>query len=151
MPCQLFLWGQKQVQFLKFVVLFWVLVGKFRNRVFLSVIYHHWNVASVSVDHTRVKLKDVDPNVPGAEYINANYIKVHQCVLWFAACKETVPWLFTICCCRLSAGSLAVRCCHGWLSVILTEQRLLVVTELIFKYDSVILLCWLEMCFGCSE
>jgi protein tyrosine phosphatase len=30
----------------------------------------------VSVDHTRVKLKDVDPNVPGAEYINANYIKV---------------------------------------------------------------------------
>jgi protein tyrosine phosphatase len=30
----------------------------------------------LSVDHTRVKLKDVDPNVPGAEYINANYIKV---------------------------------------------------------------------------
>ncbi|XP_074096980.1 tyrosine-protein phosphatase non-receptor type 11 isoform X2 [Cotesia typhae] len=26
-------------------------------------------------DHTRVKLKDVDPNVPGADYINANYIK----------------------------------------------------------------------------
>ena len=46
---------------------------------------------SVSVDHTRVKLKDVDPNVPGAEYINANYIKVRQCVLWFAACKEAVP------------------------------------------------------------
>lgn len=30
----------------------------------------------ISVDHTRVKLKDVDPNVPGAEYVNANYIKV---------------------------------------------------------------------------
>lgn len=30
----------------------------------------------ISVDHTRVKLKDVDPNVPGSEYINANYIKV---------------------------------------------------------------------------
>lgn len=30
----------------------------------------------VTVDHTRVKLKDVDPNVPGSEYINANYIKV---------------------------------------------------------------------------
>lgn len=29
-----------------------------------------------TVDHTRVKLKDVDPNVPGSEYINANYIKV---------------------------------------------------------------------------
>ncbi|XP_063978585.1 tyrosine-protein phosphatase corkscrew isoform X2 [Diachasmimorpha longicaudata] len=26
-------------------------------------------------DHTRVKLKDVDPSVPGADYINANYIK----------------------------------------------------------------------------
>ncbi|XP_015123569.1 tyrosine-protein phosphatase corkscrew isoform X1 [Diachasma alloeum] len=26
-------------------------------------------------DHTRVKLKDVDPNVAGADYINANYIK----------------------------------------------------------------------------
>lgn len=30
----------------------------------------------ISVDHTRVKLKDVDPNIPGADYINANYIKV---------------------------------------------------------------------------
>ncbi|PSN51601.1 Tyrosine-protein phosphatase non-receptor type 11 [Blattella germanica] len=29
-------------------------------------------------DHTRVKLKDVDPNVPGAEYINANYIKPEE-------------------------------------------------------------------------
>ncbi|XP_066586257.1 tyrosine-protein phosphatase non-receptor type 11 isoform X2 [Prorops nasuta] len=26
-------------------------------------------------DHTRVRLKDVDTNVPGADYINANYIK----------------------------------------------------------------------------
>ncbi|EZA61645.1 tyrosine-protein phosphatase corkscrew isoform X2 [Ooceraea biroi] len=26
-------------------------------------------------DHTRVRLKDVDPNVPGTDYINANYIK----------------------------------------------------------------------------
>lgn len=26
-------------------------------------------------DHTRVRLKDVDPNAPGADYINANYIK----------------------------------------------------------------------------
>ncbi|XP_037036600.1 tyrosine-protein phosphatase corkscrew isoform X2 [Bradysia coprophila] len=26
-------------------------------------------------DHTRVKLKDVDPSVPGSEYINANYIR----------------------------------------------------------------------------
>ncbi|PNF27585.1 Tyrosine-protein phosphatase non-receptor type 11 [Cryptotermes secundus] len=29
-------------------------------------------------DHTRVKLKDVDPNVPGAEYVNANYIKPEE-------------------------------------------------------------------------
>lgn len=26
-------------------------------------------------DETRVKLKDVDPNVPGSDYINANYIR----------------------------------------------------------------------------
>ncbi|XP_029166645.1 tyrosine-protein phosphatase corkscrew isoform X2 [Nylanderia fulva] len=26
-------------------------------------------------DHTRVRLKDVDPTIPGADYINANYIK----------------------------------------------------------------------------
>ncbi|XP_006620553.1 tyrosine-protein phosphatase corkscrew-like isoform X2 [Apis dorsata] len=26
-------------------------------------------------DHTRVRLKDVDPNIPGSDYINANYIK----------------------------------------------------------------------------
>ncbi|CAK9831814.1 Tyrosine-protein phosphatase non-receptor type 11 [Anthophora retusa] len=26
-------------------------------------------------DHTRVRLKDVDPNIPGADYINANYIR----------------------------------------------------------------------------
>lgn len=29
----------------------------------------------LAVDHTRVKLRDVDPNVPGSEYINANYIR----------------------------------------------------------------------------
>lgn len=29
------------------------------------------------VDHTRVRLKDVDPNIPGSDYINANYIKVN--------------------------------------------------------------------------
>lgn len=28
----------------------------------------------VTVDETRVKLKDIDPNVAGADYINANYI-----------------------------------------------------------------------------
>ncbi|KAF5308129.1 hypothetical protein FQR65_LT18257 [Abscondita terminalis] len=27
------------------------------------------------VDHTRVKLTDADPNIPGTDYINANYIK----------------------------------------------------------------------------
>ncbi|XP_063234393.1 tyrosine-protein phosphatase non-receptor type 11-like isoform X2 [Bacillus rossius redtenbacheri] len=29
-------------------------------------------------DHTRVKLKDADPSVPGSEYINANYIKPEE-------------------------------------------------------------------------
>lgn len=29
----------------------------------------------IPVDHTRVKLKDVDSSAPGAEYINANYIR----------------------------------------------------------------------------
>lgn len=27
------------------------------------------------VDHTRVKLKNADPTIPGSEYINANYIR----------------------------------------------------------------------------
>jgi len=31
---------------------------------------------SISVDHTRVVLKDGDPDVPGSDYINANYISV---------------------------------------------------------------------------
>ncbi|CAG0915167.1 unnamed protein product [Notodromas monacha] len=29
-------------------------------------------------DHSRVKLKDADPDVPGSEYINANYIKADE-------------------------------------------------------------------------
>ncbi|KAK3921163.1 Tyrosine-protein phosphatase non-receptor type 11 [Frankliniella fusca] len=29
-------------------------------------------------DHTRVKLRNIDPNEPGAEYINANYIKPEE-------------------------------------------------------------------------
>jgi protein tyrosine phosphatase len=43
-----------------------------------------------SVDHTRVKLKDVDPNVPGAEYVNANYIKV-ICTAVIRAVSCTLP------------------------------------------------------------
>lgn len=45
-----------------------------------------WNLLTFlpfTVDHTRVKLIDIDPTVPGAEYINANYIRqpteVDQC------------------------------------------------------------------------
>lgn len=30
----------------------------------------------ISVDHTRVILKDDDPNVSGSDYINANYVSV---------------------------------------------------------------------------
>lgn len=48
-----------------------------------------------SVDHTRVKLKDVDPNVPGAEYVNANYIKV-ICTVVIRAVSCTLPWLVII-------------------------------------------------------
>ena len=33
-------------------------------------------LVSISVDHTRVVLKDIDPNVAGSDYINANYISV---------------------------------------------------------------------------
>lgn len=29
----------------------------------------------MTVDHTRVKLKDIDTNISGSEYINANYIR----------------------------------------------------------------------------
>lgn len=32
-------------------------------------------ISFISVDETRVKLRDVDPNVSGSDYINANYIK----------------------------------------------------------------------------
>jgi protein tyrosine phosphatase len=44
----------------------------------------------LTVDHTRVKLKDVDPNVPGAEYVNANYIKV-ICMIVIRAASCTLP------------------------------------------------------------
>jgi protein tyrosine phosphatase len=47
--------------------------SKVKHVVFLKLKFHY---IFVSVDHTRVKLKDVDPHVLGAEYINANYIKV---------------------------------------------------------------------------
>lgn len=58
--------------------------GKSKNipshNLFRLVIQRHpanfLSLFSVStVDHTRVKLKDVDPTVAGSEYINANYIR----------------------------------------------------------------------------
>lgn len=33
-----------------------------------------------AVDHTRIKLKDINPNELGADYINANLIKV--CIIF---------------------------------------------------------------------
>jgi len=38
-------------------------------------------------DHTRVRLKDIDSNIPGADYINANYIKVILLILYFQKIK----------------------------------------------------------------
>lgn len=36
----------------------------------------------LTVDHTRVKLTNGDPEVPGSDYINANYIKVNHCPIF---------------------------------------------------------------------
>ncbi len=33
-------------------------------------------IFSVAVDTTRVQIKEADPDVPGSDYINANYIRV---------------------------------------------------------------------------
>lgn len=56
-----------------------------------------------SVDHTRVKLKDVDPNIPGADYINANYINTFKvndnlknCHLSYFKIKELLHIIFII-------------------------------------------------------
>jgi len=38
----------------------------------------HTVTLSILVDHTRVVLKDGDPEVPGSDYINANYISVNS-------------------------------------------------------------------------
>lgn len=48
-----------------------------------------WCIYFVLVDHTRVKLKDVDPNAPGSEYINANYIR--QSIDETTGCSELPP------------------------------------------------------------
>lgn len=50
----------------------------------------------ISVDHTRVKLKDVDPNVLGSEYINANYIKV-QFLDSPHFIETKYPWYYYFC------------------------------------------------------
>lgn len=50
----------------------------FHVSFFFLVLFYRENKVnrfSFLVDDTRVKLKDVDPDVPGADYINANYIR----------------------------------------------------------------------------
>lgn len=41
----------------------------------LLIIFLFHYIYFYAVDHTRVKLNDIDPSKPGAEYINANYIR----------------------------------------------------------------------------
>lgn len=43
--------------------------------LFFFVIFYIFFFSIIIVDHSRVKLKDVDSTVPGSEYINANYIR----------------------------------------------------------------------------
>lgn len=44
-----------------------------KNRNIISIIYAFF---INTVDHSRVLLKDMDPDVVGSDYINANYVGV---------------------------------------------------------------------------
>ncbi|XP_046668267.1 tyrosine-protein phosphatase non-receptor type 11 isoform X2 [Homalodisca vitripennis] len=67
-------------------------------------------------DHTRVKLKDVDPSVPGSEYINANYIKTEEDGDW-----PVRTYLAT-------QGCLPTTASHFWLMVVQENTRVIVMT-----------------------
>lgn len=67
-------------------------------------------------DHTRVKLKDVDPNVPGSEYINANYIKTEED-------GDTPPRVYIA-----TQGCLPGTAAHFWLMVVQENTRVIVMT-----------------------
>ena len=43
--------------------------------LFIEIIF----ISLISVDHTRVVLKDGDPDQAGSDYINANLIEVRNC------------------------------------------------------------------------
>lgn len=42
---------------------------------------HIFTLGIPAVDHSRVILHDADPNDPGSDYINANYIVVHMSII----------------------------------------------------------------------
>lgn len=45
------------------------------------------------VDTTRVILRDVEDSAPGADYINANYIRVSVHEVWVASCTRGPAWI----------------------------------------------------------
>ncbi|XP_054271842.1 tyrosine-protein phosphatase non-receptor type 11-like isoform X3 [Macrosteles quadrilineatus] len=67
-------------------------------------------------DHTRVKLRDVDPNTPGSDYINANYIKTEEDSEW----PQRV-YLAT-------QGCLPATTPHFWQMVVQENTRVIVMT-----------------------
>ncbi|XP_075213083.1 protein tyrosine phosphatase non-receptor type corkscrew isoform X2 [Lycorma delicatula] len=70
-------------------------------------------------DHTRVKLKDVDLNVPGSEYINANYIKAEDDV--HTDGQSTRKYIATQGCLPSTTGDF-------WLMVVQENTRVIVMT-----------------------
>jgi protein tyrosine phosphatase len=83
-----------------------------------------------AVDHTRVKLKDVDPNTPGADYINANYIKTEEESEW----PQRV-YLAT-------QGCLPATTPHFWLMVVQENTRVIVMTTKEMERGKVSQMCY---------
>lgn len=52
----------------------------------------------VAVDTTRVTIREADPDVPGSDYINANYIRVShiQEQVWYQLKVIFAAYLFSI-------------------------------------------------------
>lgn len=43
------------------------------------------------LDHTRVCLQEVDQGTPGADYINANHLRLHDCCGLYIATQGPLP------------------------------------------------------------
>ncbi|XP_039278631.1 tyrosine-protein phosphatase corkscrew [Nilaparvata lugens] len=72
-------------------------------------------------DHTRVKLKDVDQNVAGSEYINANYIKAEEDMYPDAQTQSTRTYIAT-------QGCLPSTIPDFWLMIVQENTRVIVMT-----------------------